>query len=53
MFRIQVYTPDVDPQTVEDALHITYGQSKKVSTFICAPALSLSMISTSSFKTLG
>jgi len=30
MFRKQVYTSDVDPKTVEDALTITYTQSKKV-----------------------
>ena len=30
MFRKQVYTSDVDPKTVEDALAITYTQSKKV-----------------------
>lgn len=30
MFRKQVYTSDVDPKTVEDALAITYAQSKKV-----------------------
>lgn len=30
MFRKQVYTSDVDKKTVEDALAITYTQSKKV-----------------------
>lgn len=30
MFRKQVYTSDVDSKTVEDALSITYNQSKKV-----------------------
>lgn len=29
-FRMQVYTPDVDPKVVEDALKITYMQSRKL-----------------------
>ena len=29
-FRKQVYTPDVDPMVVDDAMKITYTQSKKV-----------------------
>ncbi|KAF9469596.1 Cullin repeat-like-containing domain protein, partial [Collybia nuda] len=29
-FRIQVYTSDVDPKVVEDALKVTYTQSKKL-----------------------
>ena len=31
MFRKQVYSSDVEPSTVEEALRITYNQSKKVS----------------------
>ena len=30
MFRKQVYTSDVDPQTIEDAIKVTYLQSKRV-----------------------
>jgi len=30
MFRKQVYTSDVDPKIVEDALRITYTQSRKL-----------------------
>ena len=31
IFRKQVYTSDVDPMVVEDAVNITFTQSKKVS----------------------
>lgn len=34
MFRKQVYISDVDPKTVEEALRITYSQSKKVCIFV-------------------
>jgi len=30
IFRKQVYSSDVDPKTVEEALKITHSQSKKV-----------------------
>lgn len=30
MFRKQVYSSDVQPKTVEEALNITFNQSKKV-----------------------
>jgi hypothetical protein len=33
MFRKQVYTSDVESKTIEDALLITYNQSKKVGSF--------------------
>jgi hypothetical protein len=37
MFRKQVYTSDVDQKTVEDALTITYTQSKKVRLIFAGP----------------
>lgn len=33
-FRKQVYTKDVDPQVVEEAIAITQSQSKKVNHFL-------------------
>jgi hypothetical protein len=30
LFKVQVYGSDVDPKTVNEALRITYAQSKKV-----------------------
>jgi hypothetical protein len=34
MFRKQVYSSDVDPKVVEEALRITHTQSKKVFPFL-------------------